>query len=435
MSPTVIDVWLADLTLPGYLDPLLKFGEEFERRHPDYRINIEGHNFRTLPHELYQAAAAGSRPAIAEIYYTATLPARDMPDADGDPLFTSVERAVAGRTEILGEPVVLDDIIAPIRDFYTFDGALASMPTIATTHLLYTNRTLLAKAGITRTPTTWQEIDEACRALGGPAITWTNHGIPFQQAVSMQGGTLVGPDNGRTGRPDTVHVASDEMLTWVRWWQRLHRDGHFHYTGKVSDWVGTFQAFVGQQVAFRFSSCTDVRMTVGAAEQAGFDIEVSRLPYNDDVPYGGNVVAGTSLWLTDRLDPAVRDGALAFLQFLNNPRNAADWHQASSFIPVTTAANDLLADEGWYDLHPYHRIATEQLMAGKGLPTALGPLIGDYAGVHRQLTGAMHDVLVDGADPLDRFTTAQHDAQRLLDDYRETVAGGGPRGPRHFSVD
>ncbi|MGX7827297.1 extracellular solute-binding protein [Actinokineospora sp. 24-640] len=438
---TVLDVWLADLTFPDYMAPLRRMAAEFQARHPEYEVRVRDSNFRRMPEEIHQAALAGSRPAIAEYYYTATLAARDAVDAEGLPLFTSVSDAVAGRSEILGEPVVLDDIIAPLRDFYSHDGDLMSMPTVGTTSLLYTNRTLMDAAGVERVPTTWAELEAACEAVArmpqAPphTITWANHGIFFQQALATQGALFAEPDNGRTTRPRTLNLGGKEMVTWAQWWQKLHAAGHYLHTGKIADWMGTFQAFAAQQVAFRFSSCTDVKYTVAAAEAAGFELEVSRLPYNDLAPFGGNAIAGTSLWLGNGLDDATREGALAFMQFVNNPRNAAEWHKVSSFIPVTNSAMDVLTADGWFEKHPYHRVAPDQLALADGSLAARGPLLGDYAGIHDVLTAAMADVLENGADPAERFAVANVDAEARLYAYNTDVRGIATRGSNCFSVD
>lgn len=440
-NKTVIDAWLADLSFPGYMDPLRKLAENFERAHPEYQIRITSPHYERLPAELYHAVLGGHRPTIAEFYYSTTMGARDLRGLHGGPLFTSVERAIGGRNEILGEPVVLGDLIPPARDYYTHDGDLASMPTVATTSLLFTNTTLLRKAGITDIPRTWSELEEACKAVmqlpSGPshAITWANHGTFFQQAIAEQGGMVTDHANGRSGRAAMVDLASPEMISWVTWWQRLHDKGYYLYTGKPVDWVGTLRAFAEQRVVFRFSSSNDVNYMVDAARGGGFDLEVSTLPYNDRVPYAGNVIAGTSLWLADGLDQATQDGALAFLQYLNNPRNAADWHKINSFIPVTNAAFDLLVDEGWFAENPHHRVASDQVNALPGSLAARGALVGDFAGIQGIMQQAMHDVLTTAANPVERFCLATREAQRLLDGYyADCVDPAGKPGPCCFSV-
>jgi len=453
MSKVVIDVWVVDLTFPGYLDRWRRLGEEFEQIHPEYHVSIVGQDFRLFPQEIARSAAEGRTPAIAEYYFYMLPQARDSLSRAGRPLFTSVEKAIGGRTEILGEPVVLDDILPAFRDFYSYDGDLTALPSVGTTSLLFANTDLLEAAGLSELPRTWDEVTAACRSIAaqsdGPPfpITWANHGTFFQQAIASQGGLLADHDNGRSGRATTVDLASPQMLAWVDWWRQLRADGHYLYTGKIPDWEGTFRAFATQQVAIRVSSSNDVNYMVEAAKAGGFGIGVGIFPYNSHVPYGGNATAGTSLCLADGLDEVTQDGALAFLQFTHNPRNAADRHKANSFVPMTHASFDLLQQEGWFDRHPYHRVPSDHLnaypagavVAGTGgtagAPPSTGPLIGDFAGNQDVMTNAMGDVLAHGADPATRFAEATAEAQQLLDQYHLDCAGTGPHRPESLRVE
>lgn len=439
-SKVVVDVWVCDLTFPGYMDQMHRLGEEFSQAHPEYHINIQGHDFRKLPQKISEAVSRGRPPTVAEYYFSVTQTARDMLTNDGRPLFTSVEKAVGGRTEILGEPVVLDDIIPAVRDYYTFDGDLACMPSVATTAVLYANVPLLRAAGLSSTPQTWDEVEAACEAVArlphGPShgITWSNHGLFFQQAVGVQGGGLAEHDNGpRHGRVTTVNLATPQMMAWVTWWQRLHRNGHYLYTGKIPDWEGNLKAFATQQVALRISSSNDVNYMLQAAEHAGFGIEVAPFPHNGRVADAGHAMAGTSYWLTDGLDEVTQDGALAFLQFLHNPRNAAERHKANSFVPITNASFALLEQEGWFDEHPYHRVASDQFSSSNGALPSLP--FGDFSGVQDVMTLAMDDVLVRDADPRARFVKATADAQRLLDEYHADCVGTGPKSFNSLRVE
>ncbi|MGC0372633.1 extracellular solute-binding protein [Streptomyces sp. SAI-229] len=443
-TPTVIDVWLGDLTFPGYMDRLHRLGAEFEKAHPEYRINIEGRDFRNLSKEIAEAADAGRPPAIGEFYFAVTQAAYDMRGRDGKPLFTSVQQAIAGRTEILGEPVVVDDLLPAVREHYSRDGDLVSMPAVVTAMLIYGNQDLLRAAGVERLPTTWEELEAACEAVAalpdgpGHAVTWANHGLFFQQALAVQGGHLADHDNGRSGRASRLDLSSKEMLAFVEYWQRLHRAGHYLYTGKIPDWEGNLKAFADQDVALRITSSNDLNYMAQAAEHAGFGMTVGRFPGRAGEPYGGNIIAGTSLWLTAGLDEVTQDGALAFMQFLNNPRNAADRHIASSFVPVTRSSYRLLEDEGWFEANPYHRLASAQLGGypeGEGVPPCRGALFGDFAGAQDVMTRAMGDVLLQGADPASRFAEATAEAQELLDAYERDRVDNGVRSPESLRVE
>ncbi|MGH3876891.1 MAG: extracellular solute-binding protein [Actinophytocola sp.] len=441
----VVTVWLADHPFfPGFLDPLKEAADSFNATHPGRRIVVEGHDFRKLPADVADAVARGNPPDVAEYYTSATQLALDTIAEDGEPLFTSVERAVAGRSEILGEPVRLAEILPTARDTYVVDGELRSAPVTITTPLLYTNLTLLRRTGITEPPCTWAELETACRALAelgsgherGPerGAVWPVHGWLFQQAVAEQGGLLADHDNGRTGRPRRVDLCSPELLAYVEWWRRLHRAGHYLYTGAQADWAGAFDAFVSGRVAFTVASSVQTGMIVAAGREAGFEVGASRLPHNGEVPYAGNVVSGQSLWLARGLDESTQDTALAFLSHLLAPDTAAAWHRGTGFVPATGAAYDLLAGEGWFDATPQLAAATGQLAASDRSPAALGPVLGDLAAIQDLLTQAMADVLERDADPAERFAAANAEGQRLLDDYNAHCHGPRRRTPPRLDV-
>jgi sn-glycerol 3-phosphate transport system substrate-binding protein len=448
MRKVIIDAWVSDLTFPGYMDRWYKLAAEFEEAHPEYEVKIKGIDFFGGPQEIFQAISEGRGPAIAEYYSYMTQAARDTRNPDGSPRYVPVERAIGGRDEILGEPVVIGDLLPGVRECYTYDGYLTSLPSIATQVVFCANTTLLRAAGVTEPPRTWDEIEAACAAVtgraGGPShgITWANHGYFFQEAIAVQGGLMTNNDNGRTGRATTIDFTANEMMAWVTWWRDLHRAGHYLYTGKIPDWEGNFRVFAEQRVAMRITSSNDINYMVEAAKGGGFDIEVARFPYNGDTHYVGNALTGTSLWLADGLDEATRDGALAFLQFTHNPGNAAERHRANSFVPITQASFDLLEAEGWFDRYPYHRVASEQLAtypgrdgAGEQAPPVLAALFGDFAGAQDVMTRAMADVLDHGADPLARFAEATVEAQRLLDDYNTESLTTGARSPSSLRVE
>ncbi|GAB3463637.1 ABC transporter substrate-binding protein [Actinophytocola sediminis] len=432
MNRTVIEAWLADLTFPNYMDALHELGRQFEQAHPEYEIRIRGLYFEDLADAVDRAARTGQRPAIAEYYYTWTPNALDAVDQAGRPLFTSVERAVAGRKDILGEPVVLEDVIPLLRAQYTVRGDFVSLPTVATSFHLFTNVDMLHAAGLTKVPESWQELRAACeQAVSTPdgpryAINWANNGISFQHALAVQGAHLVDNGNGRLGRATKVDFTTPQMLAWVSWWRDLYTDGLYHYTGETADWYGTFEEFANQRVPFRLSSSNDIGASADAAKEHGFELAVTRFPYNDEVPYQGNVAAGTSLWLADGLDQVTQDGALAFMQFLNNPRNAARYHQLHSFIPVTQAAVDLLDREGWFDEHPYHRAPNDQFALMDRDRTSTVALVGDYFRIQEVLCAAMHDIMVHAVDPVERLIQATAEAQYRLDQY--LAEHPGPRG-------
>jgi sn-glycerol 3-phosphate transport system substrate-binding protein len=117
------------------------------------------------------------------------------------------------------------------------------------------------------------------------------------------------------------------------------------------------------------------------------------------------------------------DGALAFLNFFSNPENAAEWHQLTGYIPITTTAEQLLVDEGWFEESPNNKIASEQLAAAQNTPASLGALMGGFVSIRDVITIAIEDILVNDVDVATRMADANAEANRVLSEY-EALYGG-----------
>jgi sn-glycerol 3-phosphate transport system substrate-binding protein len=437
--PIVVDVWLSDHPLPGFNDPVVAAAESFNQAHPEYEIRTRPVFFADLPREVVQAVEQGNPPDLVDYYFSATQLARDTRAADGGPLFTSVQQAIGGRTEILGEPVVVDDIVPAVRDFYSVGDDLMSLPILTTSVVMFGNQDLLGRAGVRRMPTTWAELETACAAVAalpdGPraAASWPSHGWLMQIELAGMGGLLADQDNGRSGRATTVTLHSEEMLEYVRWCLRLRDSGRYLYTGEPADWLAGMEAFQRQEVALVAGSSAASLFFEHMAAEEGFELTSGPLPFNSGRPFSGRSLGGQSVFLTAGLPTEKEDGALAFLQHLLDPHNALARQRGGSG-PVTVSAEKFAAEQGWYDEHPALRTAADQIASGDRSPAAIGAMVGDQTGISRVLMAAFHDVLAEGADPETRFRAATEEGQALLDAYNDACLADPPRTPDALDV-
>ena len=422
-----IDFWVAFSD-----EARLGFSEEkaaaFNAKHPEY--NVEVTSFASY-NDAFDAAVlavdSGEPPEIIHFFEAATRQALDAVDASGNPIFKSVTEAIGGRSEILGEPVVLDDVVDAARNYYTVDGSFYSMPWNTSTTVMFNNMDILNAAGITEPPATWGEVEAACEAIAaladGPdaCITWPNHSWFVEQSMGQQGELLANNDNGRSDRATEVFLTSDGMLNYINWWKGLSDAGYYTYTGLQRDWDGTSNAYLAEEVAMLIYSSSD---TTFFDTNAGFTNQASYMPRNEDVDYVGNLIGGATLWMLDGMDAAQEDGALAFLNFFSNPENAAEWHQITGYIPITKTAEALLVDEGWYDESPNSKVASDQLADAANTPASLGALIGNFVGIRDVITGAIEDILVNDVDVAERLAQANEEANRSLTEY-ELLYGDG----------
>lgn len=427
-EPIVIEAWIADSpkfpgtgenSLPGFGDPLVNAAESFNRAHPQYQVRIRKISAAILPEAVADAVVRGNPPDIAEYVYSSTQTALDTRARNGNPLFVPVQRAIGGRTKILGERVVIEDLVPAVHYYYSIGGELVSMPTGVSTNILFANKAILGRAGVERMPATWQELTAACAAIAelpdGPAhgVRWPNYGWLFNMEIAGQGGLLSNNDNGRSGRSTRVFLDSPEMLNYVRWWKRMHDSGYY-CTREALDYFSAMEAFARQEIAFVVSSSAIGQLMRDMAADAGLELVAGQLPRCNELRSPGGAVGGMSFFLAADLPREKEDGALAFLQHqLNPPHAVARMYDRS--LPVTLPAYQQAMADGWAEPFPGFRIATEQVASAHPTPAAAGPVVGNLSGINTVITHAMEDVLLRGAEPAGRFRVATEEAQALLD--------------------
>jgi sn-glycerol 3-phosphate transport system substrate-binding protein len=128
------------------------------------------------------------------------------------------------------------------------------------------------------------------------------------------------------------------------------------------------------------------------------------------------------MWLLDGLDPAVEEGALAFLLYFTNTENAASWHQTTGYLPIRLSAVELLESEGWFEENPNFYTASDQINNSTVTPATQGALLGTYVETRDIVTQAIEDLMLAGGDPAERMAQASADANALLADYNALYA-------------
>lgn len=418
-----VNVWIA--FTDDRLDWTQGVAEAFNEQLDGHRIVVSGYDsYEALFDATLLAFDQGNPPAVVQYFEAATIDAINAVGANGAPIFKSVEAAIGGRSEILGVPTVTD-WVASARNYYTIDGELRSLPWNTSSSTMFTNVTLMESLGVSEIPTTWQEVEAACETIMSAAnaptgcITWPNHGWFFEQTIAQQGGLFVNNDNGRSGLATEISIDSPEMVDFLTYWKDLADKGHYIYTGTQRDWGGTYDLFASQGVPFLIYSSSDTTLLTNEGVNGGYEVVSTFMPRNGARTMGGNIIGGASLWLVDGLSQGAEDAALAFMSFLNNPENAAEWHRVTGYVPITDSSIALLEAEGWFASNPNARVASDQLDAAPSTTATAGALLGNFGRVRNVVTEATEDILVNDRDIRTRLGAAQADAQQLIDEFAE----------------
>lgn len=406
------------------LDWLEGVASSFEDSFPGINVSLRIFgSYEELIDQYTLTVEQGTQPELALIFEVGTQFARDTG------WFKSLVEAVGDRTEILGLPVDLSDIIAPVASYYVLDGQFTSMPWASSSAIFYANMDLLVEAGLAADvddvdaiPSTWQELEAACEVIVGDGIargciTWPNHGWFFEQWLGQQNTPMVNNGNGRDARATEVVLTSDAAINVASWWQRMHDQGFYVYTGVQRDWNGTTQALQAGEVAFILTSSASARGVTNTATEAGITVRTARYPYDAEIGWTGNLIGGSTIWLTDGLDSEVEDAALAFLLYLTNTENAATWHQVSGYLPIRESAVELLESQGWFEENPNFFTASDQINNSTVTPATSGALFGTFIPTRDLVTQAMEVLMLSGGDPAEVLADAEAEANLLLEEY------------------
>lgn len=272
--------------------------------------------------------------------------------------------------------------IGSVKGYYTTpDGDMLSLPFNSSTPVLWVNRDKLEEAGIDPDTdlSTWEQVGAVLDQLKEAGVdcpmttawqSWIHlenfsayHDVPFATKDNGFGGTDT--ELAFNGAAQVAHISA--MGDWAR-------DGKFIYAGRRNEGGANFRA--GECALFTESSAG----YAGIKAEAEFDFEVRPLPYWESVTDEpqNTIIGGASLWVMEGQTEEEYKGVAAFLNFLSSPEIQAKWHQDTGYLPITQAAADLTAEQGFYEENPGTDVAVKQMTTNEPTENSKGIRLGSF---------------------------------------------------------
>lgn len=369
LSATQIEWWHAMGGANG--EKVNEIAAAFNASQDTYEVKpVYKGNYTETMTSAIAAFRAKQQPAIVQVFEVGTA---SMMAAEG--AVYPVYKLMADTKQ----PFNQNDYLSAVTGYYTDkDGNMLSMPFNSSTPVLYYNKELLSKAGVSA-PKTWQEVESVSRKLldsgvkCGFTTSWQSwvqlenfsarHNLPF----ASQANGFAGMDTELqfNGKAQVAHI--EKMSEW-------QQNGIFSYGGRRSD---SASKFYSQECAMHMESSAGY---AGVKRNAKFDFGVSELPYNADVikTPQNTIIGGASLWVLQGKSQAEYKGVANFLSFLSRADVQADWHQFSGYLPITTAAYDLTKQQGFYDANPGTDVAVKQMTSVAPTDNSKGLRLGNF---------------------------------------------------------
>ncbi len=377
---------------------------QFEEANPNIKVvhnsDIPYANFRD---ELAASAPAGVGPDVVTLYFGWIIAFVD-----------------AGYLVPLPEEPFSEDFIratfSPMVANSKYLGDYWAIPTAVRSLALFWNKDILADAGLDpdSPPATLDEFQEIAIATtaydGDPSdiLSITRQGFSptmegqihhwFRDVLIRQFGGSSYSEDGRTVTYNSE--AGCEAFSWVLDFEREYVTGSFD----IMD--GSTNAFINGEVALHIDG--SFRVGTIRANNPELNYGVAELPVG---PNGEHHTFG-SYWthgLTRRAaaDPARREAAIKFLEFITTPEAGALWVSIVGELPAqleSASDEELLADP---ILGPF----------SAGLEYASATFFVDESAQRQVLLDAYDLVVLGGMDPCDALDEAAAIEQELLDEF------------------
>lgn len=248
--------------------------------------------------------------------------------------------------------------------YYTVDDELYSMPFNSSTPLMYYNKDIFDKAGITEIPDSLEGIEAIGDQLmqkggAGEVMSLSIYGWFFEQFLSKQGLDYADNGNGREKAADKV--AFDENgggLKILNAWNSLYKKGYAPNVGKGGD-AGLADFSAGKS-AITLGSTASLKQILQDVN-GKFEVGTAYFPKVSSSDEGGVSIGGASLWALNNNDPKKLRATWEFVKFLISPESQAYWNAETGYFPVTTAAHDEPVFKENIAKYPQFQTAIDQL--------------------------------------------------------------------------
>ncbi|MCW2257516.1 sn-glycerol 3-phosphate transport system substrate-binding protein [Providencia alcalifaciens] len=415
---------IAVTTIPFWHSMEGELGEEvnslatrFNETHPDYKIvpTYKGSYDQNLAAGI-AAFRSGNAPAILQVYEvgTATMMA---------------SKAIKPIYEVFQESGIEFDesqFVPTISGYYSDakTGHLISQPFNSSTPVLYYNKAAFKKAGLDpeQAPETWQDLANYSAKLResgmkcGYASGWQGW-IQIENFSAWNGLPIASKNNGFDGTDAVLEFNKPEQVKHIALLQEMNKKGDFSYLGRKDESTEKFYNGDCAIITASSGSLANIR------KHAKFDFGVGMMPYDVDIKGAPQnaIIGGASLWVMGGKDPETYKGVAEFMQFLATPENAAEWHQKTGYLPITTAAYDLTRQSGYYDKTPGADTATRQMLNKPPLPYTKGLRLGNMPQIRTVVDEELEAVWIGKKTPQQALDTAVLRGNQLLRRFEKST--------------
>ncbi|WP_053204663.1 extracellular solute-binding protein [Jiangella muralis] len=308
-----------DLLVPQYSDGTTALWDEiiasFEEANPDITVNLEVQSWDNINDVIRTKVQAGEAPDILNIDAFSGF-------AKDDLLYPA-------------DDVVSEDTFGDFQESFvenaTLDGTVYGLPMIASARALFYNEDVLAQAGITEPPATWDDLLAAGTAIAGLGTGVFGYGMPLGSEEAQAETSIWTFGGGGTWTDgDAITVDTPENLAAVEFMKQLIDAGATQPDPGATDRTPMLDVFIQGSIAM----AVGLPPTIGQIEERNpaLNYGIAPVPTQDGSP----VTLGVADHLMAfRNDDDKQEAITAFLDHFFSTDVYLSFVDTEGFLPTT----------------------------------------------------------------------------------------------------
>lgn len=305
-----------------------------------------------------------------------------------------------------------------IAAYYSVDNQLYSMPFNSSTPILYYNKDMFAKAGITEVPTSLPGIEAIGEDLmnkggAGEVISLSVYGWFFEQFTCKQQQNYVNNGNGREGAATAVDFDQNGAgVNTLTAWKSLSDKGFAPNVGRGGD--AGLADFSSGKSAMTLGSTASLKQILNDVN-GKFEVGTAYFPKVSDSDKGGVSIGGGSLWALNNEDANRQAATWEFVKFLVSPESQAYWNAQTGYFPVTVAAHEEPVFKENIEKYPQFATAIDQLHDSN--PQSAGALLSIFPEARNIVETEVENMLNNGVSPEDTVAKIAESINKSIEEY------------------
>src|SRR5262250_489964 len=287
-----------------------------------------------------------------------------------------------------------NDLIPPVKTYYSTGGNLYSMAFNSSTPILYYNKDLFKKAGLPdKAPATWDEIEASAKKLQAAGVkcpssaAWPSW-VLVENMHALHDQPFADQANGFDGLATALKINGVFGVKMLDLLARGAKEGWFTYNGRLNKAEAVMNA--GECGIFMTSSAFIGNLT--RASEGKFTWGTGPLPRLAGFPQGNSIIGGATLWVLKGAKPAEYKGVAQFFKYLASTENQAWWAGVTGYLPISNSAVKAMESSGHFQKNPQQLTAIKQMQTGKTTPNSQGIRLGNFSSVRDAIEEQMENI-------------------------------------------